>query len=213
MKTDDLIDMLGNNVEPVKGGRVRNALLAALGVGALVAICLMATIFDESLGRPSEAHFGYRVLALVFTLGLAASGAAFLVQAARPGTSGRWPLILIGLLFSGFVAAGVVAVLLTPEGTRASNVLASDWLACLVCIPLLAAIPFAALITALRSGAPTNLTRSGAIAGLVAGALGAMAFALHQPPDSTVHIALLHGGPIVLCALVGAIVGQHLLRW
>jgi hypothetical protein len=44
-----------------------------------------------------------------------------------------------------------------------------QWAACLICIPLFAAVPFASLIWALRKGAPTNLTRTGAIAGLVAG--------------------------------------------
>lgn len=41
---------------------------------------------------------------------------------------------------------------------------------CLFCIPLLVIIPFCSLIWALRKGAPTDLRRSGAVAGLVAGA-------------------------------------------
>jgi len=54
-----------------------------------------------------------------------------------------------------------------------------QWAACLICIPLFAVAPFASLIWALRKGAPTNLMRTGAIAGLVAGALGAAVFAFH----------------------------------
>ena len=34
MNTDDLINLLGTNIEPVKGGELRNTLLAALAVGA-----------------------------------------------------------------------------------------------------------------------------------------------------------------------------------
>jgi hypothetical protein len=55
--------------------------------------------------------------------------------------------------------------------------------------------------------------RTGAIAGLVAGALGAAAFAFHHPGGSVPFIALWYGGSILLCTLVGAILGPRLLRW
>ena len=49
MKTDDLIDMLGTNVEPVKSGQLRNAFFIALAVGAVAAFCLMLA----TLGLPA----------------------------------------------------------------------------------------------------------------------------------------------------------------
>jgi hypothetical protein len=76
-----------------------------------------------------------------------------------------------------------------------------------------AAVPFAILIAAARQGAPTNLTRTGALAGLVAGALGAVAYAFHCPDDFLPFIALWHGGGIAFCAAVGAVLGPRLLRW
>ncbi len=45
MKTDELIDMLSTNVEPVKGAEPRNLLMIALAVGAVAALCLMLAIF------------------------------------------------------------------------------------------------------------------------------------------------------------------------
>ena len=45
MKTDELINMLGTNLEAVKGGELRNALMVALAVGAAAASCLMLAIF------------------------------------------------------------------------------------------------------------------------------------------------------------------------
>jgi hypothetical protein len=78
---------------------------------------------------------------------------------------------------------------------------------------LFAVVPFASLIWALRKGAPTNLMRTGGIAGLVAGALGATVFAFHHPGGAIPFIALWYGGSILLCALVGAILGSRLLRW
>jgi len=89
----------------------------------------------------------------------------------------------------------------------------THWALCLYCIPLFAVIPFAVLIWALRQGAPTNLSRTGAIAGLVAGALGAAAYALHCPDDSIPFIAVWYGVSIAACAFVGAQIGPRLLRW
>jgi hypothetical protein len=54
---------------------------------------------------------------------------------------------------------------------------------------------------------------TGAIAGLVAGALGAAVFALHHPGGSIPFIALWYSGPVILCTLVGALLEPRLLRW
>ena len=213
MKTDELIDMLGTNIEPVKGGQLRNTLLFALAVGAGAALCLMLAIF----GMPAEVlgggYFGFMLLSLAFTLGLVGAGASFLIRAARPGKPGRRPLFVIGLLFLGVLSAGIVALVVTHPAAWSGMIFGPQWAACLICVPLFAIAPFAALVWALRREAPTNLTWTGAITGLVAGALGAAIFAFHHPAGSIPFIALWFGGPIVLCALVGAIVGPRLLRW
>jgi hypothetical protein len=213
MKTDELIDMLSTNIEPVKDGQLRNTLLIALAMGAVAALCLMLAIF----GAPAEAfggeYFGFTALALVFTLGLVAAGASFLIRAARPGNPGRRPLVVIGLLLLAILSAGIVALLLTHPDAWGGMIFGPQWAACLICIPLFAIAPFASLIWALRKEAPTNLARTGAVTGLVAGALGAAVFAFHHPGGSIPFIVLWYGGPIVLCALAGAILGPRLLRW
>src|ERR1700722_11909331 len=61
-----------------------------------------------------------------------------------------------------------------------------------------------------RKEAPTNLRRTGAVAGLVAGALGAAVFAVHHPGGTIPFIALWYGGSILLCTLFGAIIGPRL---
>jgi len=84
---------------------------------------------------------------------------------------------------------------------------------CLVCITFFAAVPFAALIWALRQGAPTRLSLSGAIAGVTAGGLGAAAYALACTSDTIPFIAICYGAAIAICAFVGAQLGPRLLRW
>lgn len=213
MKTDELIDMLGTNIEPVKAGQLRTTLFAALAVGTAVALCLVVAIFGmpgEAFGR---AYLGLTALALMFTLGLVAAGASFLIKAARPGKPGRRPLVVIGLLFLALLSACVVALVLAHPAAWGGMFFGPQWEACLICVPLFAVAPFTALVWALRKEAPTNLTWTGAVAGLVAGALSAAVFALHHPSGSIPFILLWYGGPIIVCALIGAMLGPRLLRW
>ena len=213
MKTDELIDLLGTNLEPVKGGSLRNTLMVALAVGAAVASCVMLAIFGWPTDALAGGNPGPKILTLAFALGLVSAGASFLIGSVRPGERGRKPLILIGVLFLALSSAGGVALVLAHPAAWSGMIFGPQWAACLICIPLFAVAPFASLIWALRKGAPTNLMRTGAVAGLVAGALGAAVFAFHHPGGSIPFIALWYGGSILLCALVGAITGSRLLRW
>ena len=213
MKTDDLFDMLGANLEPVNRGELRNTLVVALTVGAVAAICVMLGIFGMPTDALAADYFALKAVALAFTLGLVGAGASFLVRCARPGDAGRKPLVVIGLVFFAVLSAGLFALAVTHPSAWGGMVMGPHWAACLICIPLFAAAPFASLVWALRRGAPTNLVRTGAVMGLVAGALGAGVFAFHHPTGSIPFILIWYGGPIVLCALVGAILGPRLLRW
>jgi hypothetical protein len=213
MKTDELIDMLSTNVEPVKGGEPRNLLMIALAVGAVAALCLMLAMFGVRANAPGEQNFSIKVLALAVTLGLVAVGTRFLIKSARPGEPGRRPLVLLGLLFFAILSTGIVALALAHPAAWGGMIFGPQWAACLICIPLFAIAPFVSLVWALRREAPTNLARTGAVAGLVAGALGAAVFALHHPGGSIPFLVLWYGGPIVLCSIVGAILGPRLLRW
>jgi hypothetical protein len=78
---------------------------------------------------------------------------------------------------------------------------------------LFSAIPLAALIWALREGAPTRLKVCGAIAGIVAAGLGAAAYALTCTSDTIPFIAIWYGAAIAIYAVIGAQLGPRLLRW
>jgi hypothetical protein len=156
---------------------------------------------------------GYLLLKLLFMLILTGAGAVLLAKFITPGQEGRKLYTVIFLAFLVIGTAGVCALVLAPPAARDGMMMGSQWATCALCIPLFAILPFAALIWALRKGAPTNLRRTGAVAGLVAGSLGAVAYAFHCPDDSLPFIALWYGGMVALCALVGAMLGPRLLRW
>lgn len=213
MKTSELIRMLGTNVEPVGASQLRTALFIALTIGTAVALCLMLVLFGAPDAAFGAEYLGIKTLALAFTLGLAAAGASFLLKAARPGKLQHGRLAVIGLIAFGALLAGIVTMILSRPNTWGELVFGPQWAACLICIPLFAAAPFASLIWALRKDAPTHLRWTSAMAGMVAGALGAAAYTFHNPAGSIPFIVLWYGGLIITCTLLGALLGPRLLRW
>ena len=211
MKTDQLIEILSANVEPVKSERLRKGLAFALLVGGVGAFCMMlGTVGLRPNGSPD---LEYLALRLAFTISLITIAAILLSRLVRPGQRAGKLLTLTFLPFLVIVAAGALAIGLERPMAWGRMLFGMNWMTCLLCIPLFAVVPFVALIWFLRSGAPTNLKLSGAIVGLIAGALGATAYAFHCPDDSVPFIAFWYVSMIGLCSLVGALLGPKLLRW
>ena len=213
MKTDQLIEMLSTNVEPVKPGRFKKALAFTLLFGGAAAFCLMLGTVGLRSDVSTAILSGFIALKLFFTLILIGAGTLLLTKLIQPGQDGRRSYVVIFLSFLALGLAGIGTLVIHPQTAWGPMVMGTDWVMCVLCIPLFATVPFVALIWTLRQGAPTNLRRAGAIAGLVAGAIGAVAYAFHCPDDSIPFIALWYGVMIGLCALVGAMIGPRLLRW
>lgn len=213
MKTDDLINLLSTNTEPVKSSHLRNTLFAAVVAGAMAALCLMLLTLGTPEMTSDGENLGLKIVGLVLTLGLVAAGVSFLFKAARPGKFSYKPLIAIGLLPLAVLLMAIAVLFSSHPTTWTEMLFGPQWAACLLCIPFFALLPFASLIWALRKEAPTRPAWTGAIAGLVAGALGAAAYTLHQSSISMPFMVLWNLGPIVICTLIGAVLGPRLLRW
>jgi hypothetical protein len=213
MKTDRLIDLLSTNVEPVERGRLGRILVLALIVGAIVAFCLMLAILGLRSGIADPGRLGFLGLKLLFMLSVIGIGGALLFRLMRPGREARRAFAFLFIPFAVVGVAAILALCLVHSAAWPGMVLGSQWAACALCIPVLAVIPFACLVLALRQAAPTNLQRTGAIAGAVAAALGGAAYAFHCPDDALPFIALWYTVPIALWAVIGAKLGPRLLRW
>lgn len=101
--------------------------------------------------------------------------------------------MLLGLLV--LLMMGALIVLLWARDPAAWGTIMTEgsWGRCLICIPVFAVIPFGALIWALRKTAPTYLTLTRALIGVVAGALGAAGTAIHQGGQSCSFTILGYG--------------------
>ena len=132
---------------------------------------------------------------------------------ATPGRGpGRVPFAL--WVPAGAMSALAAAVWIGAAPTeRATLVLGSTWSTCSASI-LLSALPIlAATRWALARAAPTDLPRTGATAGLLAGALGTMVYALHCPELDAPFLLVWNGLGMLLTTALGALIAPRLMRW
>jgi hypothetical protein len=211
MNTQKLIGALAADATP--GTPPPRMLMGA----TLAGVAVTATLFFILLGpRPDfmlAMHSWRFVFKFVVTLALAASTAALVANAARP-ESARGPadvlLYLAPVLLLGSVIVELIAM---PRASWMPRLIGHNALICMFFIPLLSFGPLVLLLFALRASAPASPSRAGALAGLLAGGLGAAFYAAHCPDDSPLFVAVWYTVAIAFVTVVGAALGRRMLRW
>jgi hypothetical protein len=213
MKTEELIDLLSTNIEPVDTQKADRTLQIAIVAGLVLALltCIVTLGVRPDLNNP--AVFGFLLVKIGFGVVVIILGWHLLLKHARPGGENHSRIFLAGVPFAALMALAAVNLISVPASHWGHMIMGERWLGCLLSIPIIAVVPFAVITWAVRMAAPTNLRRTGALAGLVAGGISAAAYALHCPDDSLPFVALWYGGTIVLCTLAGAVLGPRLLHW
>jgi hypothetical protein len=213
MKTDDLVALLSTNPEPVDRSSVVRTLCVALAAGTIVALAIAFVGLGVRTDLMTPRALAFLVLKLAFAVGIVGLALVYLTRLARPGGERRTPSFLVAMPFLVIVFLAAISLWFAPSSHWNKMIVGDEWLECLLSIPIIAIVPFAIAIWAVRRAAPTNLARTGAFAGLIAGGVSAMAYALHCTDDSLPFVAVWYGGTIVLCTLAGAALGPRLLRW
>jgi hypothetical protein len=213
MKTDDLVAMLSTNVEPIGRGLVGRTISIAVVAGAVVALGSTLAALGIRADLTTTRATVFLLLKVAFALAVVGMAIRYLTRLARPGAERGISPLSIALPFAVIALLGLISLGGAPSSHWNRMILGDEWLECVLSIPIIAVVPFAATIFAVRRAAPTNLVRAGAIAGLIAGGVSAMAYALHCTDDSLPFVAVWYGGTIVLCTLAGAALGPRLLRW
>jgi hypothetical protein len=213
MKTDELIDVLSTNVERVDTGKVSRNLQLAIAGGLVLTLTTGIAALGVRLDIQEPGVFGFLVFKIAFGVAVIVLGSHYLLKHARPGGEMRsWISLTVAPFVAVMALAGATLLSASPSHWD-HMMMGQGWLECLLSIPIIAIVPFAVIMWAVRQAAPTNLRRTGALAGLVAGGVSATAYALHCTDDSLPFVALWYGGTIVLCTLAGALSGPRLLRW
>jgi hypothetical protein len=155
-------------------------------------------------------RFAAKMAILLACLAAALWASARLV---RPDASPRKALAALALPIALLALAVGSELALSPSDSWPLRAIGTNGRLCLTSIALLSPAPLAALLVALRAGAPRSPGAAGAAAGLLAGALAATLYASHCFDDSPLFVALWYVPAIAAVALAGAAAGSRLLRW
>jgi hypothetical protein len=216
VNTDRLIDLLSANLEPVGPVQFGRTLLLAMLTGGFAAFTLMLATVGPRADLDSTAHLFWTAVKLLFAASVIGTAAPLLLRSMRPGLEKKTHPEVIFLPFLAAVVAAFAMLLFVPPHAWSTMLRGAQPVSparCFICIMFFAVVPYAALIWALRQGAPTRLSLSGAIAGVVAGGLGAAAYAFSCTSDTIPFMAVCYSAAIALCACIGAQLAPRLLRW
>ncbi|HQS07829.1 MAG: hypothetical protein B7Y12_11660 [Rhizobiales bacterium 24-66-13] len=213
MNTDDLIDFLATRVEPVDPHRQDRQALAALlmsfaaaTAAVIVALGLRADLMEAMV----SAGFAMKIGFLVTLVAIALWG---LRKGARAGAADPVPLGLLCVPLVLLWMLGALELARLPLASWRATVLFYEWPVCLLSIPLLSALPLVALTLVVREGAPTHLRYCGALTGLCAGGLGALAYAAYCLNDTPVYVGVWYVAGIAAVTAFGWLMGPRMLRW
>ncbi len=213
MKTDDLITaMVADNatVSPPISRTMWIAIAAGAVLAAAVFANLLAVRSDFFYAISHEARFIFK---FVFTLGLGIPALMLVHRLSRPdGRPGslKYALTLPVLMLA---AAIVMELYALPADHWSVSAMGSMPVACMKYIPMLSLAPLAAILFALRHGAPANPSMAGAAAGLLAATIGATLYASFCVDDSPLFLAIWYVAGMAIVTAAGAIIGARVLKW
>ena len=213
MKTDDLITFLSTNVEAVDRQQIAREILATIAIGAIAVVGVISVVLGVRADLSQTEPLMFLLSKLAFAAGIVVVASICLMRMARPGGEERVSIAWIALPFVAVMLLAVIRLAFAPASHWNTMIMGDQWLECLLSVPIIAVVPFIAVVWVMRRMAPTNLTRAGALAGLVAGGLSEVGYALHCTDDSLPFVALWYGGTMTLCTFAGAKLGPRLLRW
>ena len=212
MRTSEFIAALTADPvpEPIRLGR---RVAAALVIGVIGSVALYVLWLGP---RPDIAtacmtmrfwlkfvdSFAFALPSLLLTLRLARPDA-------KPRALALWLIAPFVLLAAGVV----VELLVVPQREWMSRLMGTTAMHCTITIPRLAAPILAALIVALRAGAPLHAALTGALAGAASAGVAALVYASSCPGNSPLFVATWYPLATLICMGVGALAGRRFLVW
>ncbi|HXT08550.1 MAG TPA: NrsF family protein [Roseiarcus sp.] len=212
MRTDELILALGADARR-RGLSLPGRVLLALALGG----CVSVAVFMAMVGPRPDIMPAMRTmrfdLKFLDTLALLAPALLLCLRMSRPEVSAR--TLLLWLLAPVALLAVAVAVELAtvPSHLWMHKLIGTNWYHCLSLVPTLALPPLAALILALRAGAPRYPALTGALAGLAAAGVSATIYATSCADDSPLFVATWYPLGAGAVAGLGALAGRRWLTW
>ncbi|KPF48808.1 hypothetical protein IP87_09415 [beta proteobacterium AAP121] len=211
MKTEDLIDMLARDAGPFPRAAVARRLSPAAAAGCFVSLLLAVAWFGTIPAPMFATAVPWTKMAYAGALALTAGW--WTARLSRPAAPTAQPRRVTVLVLLAMAVVGGVSLLATPSGSRMDALLGTSWSTCPWNVLALSLPALAAALWAVRGLAPTRPRTAGFAAGLLAGALGALGYALACPEASPAFVAVWYTLGIVSTGALGAALGPRVLRW
>ena len=213
MKTEELVSLLATSVAPVSASAVSRRFAVAMAWGVPGAVLLLVLTLGIRPGLAQAAGVLMFWMKPAFAAGLALAALIAAERLARPGMrlGPVWAALALPVM-AVWLSAAVVLVNAAPT-QRAGLVFGDTWKSCPFNIALISLPLLAATLWAMKGFAPTRPALAGASAGLLAGALAALVYALHCPESTAPFLAVWYVLGIAIPTLAGAALGPRLLRW
>ncbi len=213
MKTNELIALLARQPDALpKTHPARDALFAGI-VGLCAAFILMVVLLGP---RPDLATVAATPLFWQKAGGLALLMVVAGISVYRAGLPGRALGSVERLRWAvpaWLAVATALSVAMAPAGKALSLFYSPTILVCLSMVPLLAVLPAAAMVWALRRAAPTEPRRAAQAVGWAAGGIGALAYAFHCQADQPGYVLLWYGLAIAITVALTQAIATRWLRW
>lgn len=211
MQTEQLLDMLARQSGPapraVVGRRLWPAVVVGLVCSSVLALGIMGPLPVAGFAEPiTWFKLGYAVL-------LAVAAGMLTARLARPIahlTLPRWLVLGVIVLV---LWIGVLSLTFTPADARLDALLGETWLKCPWTLMAFSLPALAGILFAVRGLAPTRPRQAGWASGLLAGALGALGYALACPESSPTFVAVWYTLGVILTGCMGRWLGPRVLRW
>jgi len=211
MKTTELIDLLASGAGPAPRWVAARRLAPVLALGLLAsagsALAVFGPIPVDLWAEPGL------WLKLGYAAALAGGAAWLAARLGRPAARTGAPRLVLLLAVAAMALLGVLAVFGAPAGGRLAAVLGHSWARCPFNVLVLSLPALAGALWALRGLAPTRPAAAGLAAGLLAGGLGALGYALSCTELSPAFVAVWYSLGIALTGGLGAVLGPRVLRW
>lgn len=211
MRTSHLIDLLAQGAGEAPRGLVSRRLgpALALGLAASAGISVLGLGLNPGLSSMGTAL----TLKLAYVAAFAACAAWLAARLSRPGAAWHHAAASVLLVIAGLCVPALMAWMRAGEAQHGELLFGRSWAGCPWRVAALSAPALCLSFWAIRGLAPTRLRLAGAAAGLTAGALGAVGYALHCPEVSPLFVLAWYTLGMLVPAAVGAMLGPRWLRW
>jgi hypothetical protein len=211
MKTESLIELLAKGAGPAPVALAARRLWPVAMLGVLLSAGLALSIF----GPIATPAYGTPALwvKLAYTSALAATAGWLTARLSRPVARLAWPSLALLVVIAAMALLGASSLWAAPSGDRLGWLFGRTWRSCPWNVLALSLPVLAGALGALRGLAPVRPCAAGFAAGLLAGAIGALGYALACPEVSPTFVSIWYSLGIALTGILGAILGPRVLRW